>query len=322
MDRCDRLHVCASSNREMCSIRQNNRINLFFCHAGWVFVPFSTCTCDRLLSRSLSPGHHPSSAGVKVKDLLTWPPRITDCGVKRRDRVRMHVTLWLRVAASVGAEWKHLQFKGPAGSLALQGRLHFLLIFEWGRRTVVSFYWETLRQRANAICFVGIRRLWMTVHIVFLQVTRMGFWVSTLYFLLSASQCRCKCANTFCARLPSSAKEHNSGKRESSTVAAVNSAERNERKKTNRITVSPLVTLALLHVFWSPWNVTQFPVQYVPLGKKKKNSCSVDTSRVKLQEADRASQEVRQDNGNVLTFQNKTPYADSGSTEQQIDEYK
>lgn len=182
MDRCDRLHVCASSNREMCSIRQNNRINLFFCHAGWVFVPFSTCTCDRLLSRSLSPGHHPSSAGVKVKDLLTWPPRITDCGVKRRDRVRMHVTLWLRVAASVGAEWKHLQFKGPVGSLALQGRLHFLLIFEWGRRTVVSFYWETLRQRANAICFVGIRRLWMTVHVVFLQVTRMGFWVSTLYF--------------------------------------------------------------------------------------------------------------------------------------------
>lgn len=48
----------------------------------------------------------------------------------------------------------------------------------------------------------------------------------------------------------------------------------------------------------------------------------MDTSRVKLQEADRASQEVRQDNGNVLTFQNKTSCADSGSTEQQIGEYK
>lgn len=76
-----------------------------------------------------------------------------------------------------------------------------------------------------------------------------GFLSFDALFLLSASQCRCKCANTFCARLPSSAREHNSGKRESSTVAAVNSAERNERKKTNHITVSPLVTLALLHVF-------------------------------------------------------------------------
>lgn len=66
-------------------IKQNNHINLL-CHAGWqdeffYFVPFSTCTCDGLLSRSLSSQHHSSSAGVKVKDLLTWPPRIIDCGV-------------------------------------------------------------------------------------------------------------------------------------------------------------------------------------------------------------------------------------------------
>lgn len=75
------------------SIRQNNHINPC-CRAVWVFSgPFSTCTCAGLLSRSLSSRYHSSSAGVKVKDLLTWPPRINDCDVTRCDRVRMHVTL-------------------------------------------------------------------------------------------------------------------------------------------------------------------------------------------------------------------------------------
>lgn len=120
-------------------------IFIFFCRARWVFfVPFPTRAWDGLLSRSLSSRYHTSSAAVKVKCLLTWPPRIIDCGVTRCACVRMHVTLWLHTAGSVGIVWKHLQFKGPGGSLALQCRL-------WKRRIVVRF--EKML-KANATCFV------------------------------------------------------------------------------------------------------------------------------------------------------------------------
>lgn len=80
------------------------------------FVPPLRCTCDGLLSWSLSSWYHTSSAAVKVKCLLTWPPCIIDCGVTWCARVRMHVTLWLHTAGSVGVVWKHLQFQDPVGA--------------------------------------------------------------------------------------------------------------------------------------------------------------------------------------------------------------
>lgn len=80
------------------------------------FVPLLPCTCDGLLSWSLSSWYHTSSAAVKVKCLLTWPPCIIDCGVTWCACVRMHVTLWLHTAGSVGVVWKHLQLQDPVGA--------------------------------------------------------------------------------------------------------------------------------------------------------------------------------------------------------------
>lgn len=152
--------------------------------AGWVFfVPFSTCTCDGLLSHSLSSRHHSSSAGVKVKDLLTWPPRIIDCGVTLRDCVRTHVTLWLHTAGSVGVVWKHLQFRGPLGaSLYSAGFISFL--FWMGREDCCEFL-ERGASKSNLFCRIWY--LWMTVHIVFYKWPD---WVCEFqqYILLSLPQ--------------------------------------------------------------------------------------------------------------------------------------
>lgn len=65
-------------NNYMFFMPYKNSLLLFFLNA-----PFSTCTCAGLLSHSLFSQHHSSSAGLKVKDLLTWPPHITDCSVTR-----------------------------------------------------------------------------------------------------------------------------------------------------------------------------------------------------------------------------------------------
>lgn len=140
----------------------DGRMSFFF----FFFVQFSTCTCDGLLSRSLSPRHHSSSAGVKVKDLLTWPPRIIDCGVARCNCVRMHVTLWLHTTGSVGVVWKHLQFKGPLGaSLYSAGFISFLFWMEQG--DCCEFLKRDAQTASKSNLFCRIWYLWMTVHIVF-----------------------------------------------------------------------------------------------------------------------------------------------------------
>lgn len=93
-----RMHGETCSQWNICGIRRcamfplissDETTTCFSCHIRTVCYyyffhpPFSTCTCACLLSHSLFSQHHSSSAGLKVKDLLTWPPHITDCGVTR-----------------------------------------------------------------------------------------------------------------------------------------------------------------------------------------------------------------------------------------------
>lgn len=157
--------------------------------AGWVgfflyhFPPAPAMACWVV---AFPPRHHSSSVGVKVKDLLTWPPRIIDCGVTRCDCVRMHVTLWLHTAGSAGVVWKHLQFKGPLGALLYSaGFVSFLFWMEQEDRCEFLKRDAQTAGKSNLFCWIWY--LWMTVHIVFYKWPD---WVGEFeqYILLSLSQ--------------------------------------------------------------------------------------------------------------------------------------